>query len=147
MVRVKIGNILDCKENIIVHQVNVQGVMGGGVARQLANQYKGLEKEYSEFCKIYNNNYNLLKGRVFKIMLQGKFIMNMFSQKENFDTDYAAIKKGLEEIKCYAMEFNLSVCIPYGIGCGIANGDWNKVYKIIEKVFDNYNVTLYRLEK
>lgn len=51
MVNIKQGNILDAKENIIVHQVNVQGIMGGGVARQLANQYKELEKEYSKFCK------------------------------------------------------------------------------------------------
>jgi len=27
MIRIIDGNILDCKENIIVHQVNVQGIM------------------------------------------------------------------------------------------------------------------------
>lgn len=146
MDKVKQGNILECNENIIVHQVNTQGIMGGGVARQLANRYINLEKEYSEFCKLYNNDYNKLKGKVFKIMLEGKIIMNMFSQKENFDTDYEAMKIALEEIKEYAKSFKLSVAIPYGIGCGIANGDWNIVYKIIEEVFNDYDVTLYRLE-
>lgn len=146
MDKVKQRNILECNENIIVHQVNVQGIMGGGVARQLANRYINLEKEYSEFCKLYNNDYNKLKGKVFKIMLEGKIIMNMFSQKENFDTDYEAMKIALEEIKEYAKSFKLSVAIPYGIGCGIANGDWNIVHKIIEEVFNDYDVTLYRLE-
>lgn len=146
MIKIKQGNILNCDEDIIVHQVNVQGIMGGGVARQLADQFKGLEEEYSEYCKLYNNNYNQLKGQVFKIMIQGKFIMNMFSQKENFDTDYEMMQIALEEIKKYATSFNLSVAIPYGIGCGIANGDWNIVYKIIEEVFSDYDVTLYRLE-
>lgn len=146
MVNIVNGNILNCKEDIIVHQVNVQGIMGGGVARQLADQFKGLEEEYSEYCKLYNNNYNQLKGQLFKIMLEGKFIMNMFSQKENFDTDYKMMEIALKEIKKYAKELNLTVCMPYGIGCGIANGDWNIVYKIIEKVFSDYNVTLYRLE-
>lgn len=113
MVNIREGNILDCKENIIVHQVNVQGVMGGGVARQLALQYPNLEKEYSEFCKVYNNNYKELKGKVFKIMLQGKFIMNMFSQAEDFNTDYEAMNKALEEIKQYAKSFNLNIAIPY----------------------------------
>lgn len=113
MVKIKQGNILNCTEDIIVHQVNVQGVMGGGLARQLALQYPELEKEYREFCKLYNNNYELLKGQVYKIMLQGKFIMNMFSQKENFDTDYEAMKIALEEIKQYARGFNLSIAIPY----------------------------------
>lgn len=73
--------------------------------------------------------------------------MNIFSQKENFDTDYEAMKIALEEIKQYAKDFKLSICMPYGIGCGIANGDWNIVYKIIEEVFSDYDVTLYRLEE
>ena len=147
MVKIKQGDILEANENIVVHQVNVQGIMGGGVARQLARYYTVLEKEYSEFCKIYDNDYNKLKGKVFKIMINGKFIMNMFSQKENFDTDYEAMKIALEEIKEYARGFKLSIAMPYKIGCGIANGDWNEVYKIIEEVFNDYDVTLYKLEK
>ena len=71
----------------------------------------------------------------------------MFSQKENFDTDYSAMGIALIDIKAKARERNMSIAIPYGIGCGIANGDWNRVYKIIEKVFDDYNVTLYKYEK
>ena len=70
----------------------------------------------------------------------------MFSQKPNFDTDYEAMKKALVYIKKWAENNNLTIAIPYGIGCGIANGDWNKVYKIIEEVFNDYDVTLYRLE-
>lgn len=118
---------------------------GGGVARQLADRYENLEKEYSEFCEIYDNDYNKLKGKVFKIMIDGKFIMNMFSQKENFDTDYEMMKIALEEIREYARSFKLSIAIPYNIGCGIANGDWKIVYKIIEEVFRDYDVTLYKL--
>ena len=72
--------------------------------------------------------------------------MNTFSQKENFDTDYKMMKEGLEEVKRYAKTFNLKIAIPYKIGCGIAKGDWEKVYKIIEEVFSDYEVTLYRLE-
>ena len=37
----------------------------------------------------------------------------MFSQKENFDTDYEAMKIALEEIKQYAKVFKLSICMPY----------------------------------
>ena len=48
-------------------------------------------------------------------------------------------------IRMWAENNNLSIAIPYGIGCSIANGDWNKVYKIIEKVFEDYDVTLYKL--
>lgn len=146
MIKIKIGNILDAEEDIICHQVNVQGYMGGGVARQLADKYKGLEEKYNKYCKDSNNEYSRLKGRVFKFYAKNKIIMNIFSQKPNFDTDYEAIKECFEFIKRSAKMTKRSIAIPYGIGCGIANGDWNTVYKIIEKVFSDYKITLYKLE-
>lgn len=79
-------------------------------------------------------------------MTENKVIANMFSQKENFDTDYLNMKIALTYLKKFAQENDLSIAIPYGIGCGIANGEWDKVYKIIEKVFSDYDVTLYKLE-
>ena len=33
MINIKNGNLLEAKENIMVHQVNVDGIMGGGVAK------------------------------------------------------------------------------------------------------------------
>lgn len=147
MVNIKIGNILNCSEDIIVHQVNVQGVMGGGVARQLADQYSGLEKNYSKHCKLLDNDYEILKETTLFYKENNKIICNIFSQKPNFNTDYSSIKKCLQYIKLWAGNNNLSIAIPYGIGCGIANGDWNIVYKIIEEVFEDYNVTLYKLEE
>lgn len=146
MVKIKIGNILDAEEDIIVHQVNVFGSMGGGLARQLANQYPGLEEEYRKCCSNYNNNYEKLKGIVLFIDYKEKLIANVFSQKTNFDTDYNSLITCLEKIKGCAISKSKTVCMPYKIGCGIANGDWNIVYKIIEEVFNDYDVTLYRLE-
>lgn len=114
MVKIVNGNILNCNEDIIVHQVNVQGIMGGGVARQLANRYINLEKEYSEYCKALDNDYKYLKGKVFFCEVNdNKTICNMFSQKENFDTDYEAMKKALTYIKAWAENNDLSIAIPY----------------------------------
>lgn len=147
MIKIVNGNILNCAEDVTVHQVNIQGVMGGGVARQLANKYKGLEGFYSKHCSILDNDYEVLGGTTLIYEENNKIICNIFSQKPNFDTDYNAIKKCLEYVKLWASNNNLSICIPYGIGCGIANGNWDIVYKIIEKVFSDYDVTLYRLEE
>lgn len=51
MVTIKNGDILESTENIICHQVNVDGIMGGGLARQIASCYPDVEKGYREFCK------------------------------------------------------------------------------------------------
>jgi hypothetical protein len=40
---------------------------------------------------------------------------------------------------------NDSIALPYNLGCGLASGDWNIVYKIIEEVFNDYDVTIYKL--
>ena len=119
----------------------------GGVARQLADKYQGLEQTYSDYCKKHNNRFIDLSGDVFLYETPKKIIANMFSQNENFDTNYLNMEIALKEIKRIAEREKLSIAIPYGIGCGIASGDWKTVYKIIEEVFSNYDVILYKLER
>lgn len=145
MVKIINKNILDCTEDIIVHQVNCQGIMGAGVARQLADTYKGLEEQYRLFCESNNYDYALLRGRVFKVNTDNKTICNMFSQTLDFKTAYKAMETALTTIKNMAKDLNLSVCMPYNIGCGIADGNWKIVEQIIADVFNDYEVTLYRL--
>ena len=113
MVKIKIGNILNYDEDIICHQVNIQGYMGGGVARQLADEFKGLEEFYSEHCKELENDYRYLSGTVLFYGDYGKTIANMFSQMPDFTTDYIAMEKCLRYIKAWAENNNLSISIPY----------------------------------
>ena len=96
-------------------------------------------------CEENKFDYEELKGLAFIKQYNDKYIANIFSQKPNFDTDYEMMKRAFNWVKIKMQDFKLSVAIPYGIGCGIANGDWNIVYKIIEEVFSDYDVTLYKL--
>lgn len=146
MVKVKIGNILDAKEDIICHQVNVQGIMGGGVAKQLASKYKLLEENYRFCCEMHLFDYELLKNSIYYFVTGKNIIANLFTQKENFDTDYESMEKCFIHLKNLAINTKRSIAMPYKIGCGIAHGDWNIVYKIIKKVFCDCDVTLYKLE-
>lgn len=147
MVIIKSGDLLKAEEDILVHQVNVEGIMGGGVARQIAEKYLNVEKEYIKFCKKYNNNYQQLRGKVDLIKEKGKYIANMFSQDKSFNTDYEAMEIALEKVRDYAEQENLTVAMPFKIGCGIAKGDFNLVLDVISKVFKGYKVVLYKLEE
>lgn len=147
MIKIINGNILNCIEDIIVHQVNVDGIMEGGLAKQIASQYPKVEKEYIKFCDKNNFVYENLKGKVLIIKENSKNIANIFSQKPNFDTDYQSMQVALEKVRKYTEEHNLSVAIPFKIGCGIANGDWELVLDVINKAFKDYEVVIYRLEK
>ena len=148
MVKIKKRNLLKARTDIIVHQVNVQGIMGGGVAKQLSLKYSGLEKYYSNYCKKYQNDYDLLKGHVlpFTTKSDHKLIFNIFSQTPDFKTDYEIFRHCIREVRYIAQKFKLKVAMPYGIGCGIANGDWNKIMNIIIEEFRGSKVTLYMLE-
>lgn len=150
MVKVKSGNLLKAKEDILVHQVNVDGVMGGGVARQLAELFPYLEKNYSIYAENKENNFGKLFGDVLFyscIEVPKQIVANVFSQDKRFNTNYEALRIAFKKVKKFAMKNNYTIAMPYGIGCGIANGEWGKVYKIIEDVFNDYEVMLYRLEE
>ena len=109
MVKIKKGNLLKARTDIIVHQVNVQGVMGGGVARQLSLKYQGLEKFYSNYCKKYNNDYDLLKGHTlpFTTKSDHKLIFNIFSQTSDFKTDYKMFRHCIRVMRYRSQKFKL----------------------------------------
>ena len=56
--------------------------------------------------------------------------------------------KALKEIHDFAKERNLSVAIPYKIGCCRAGGDWNIVFDIINEIFyDSVPMEIYKYEE
>lgn len=145
----KKGDILKANENIICHQVNIDGIMGGGLALQIARTYPDVEIKYKKFCRCYNYDYEKLKGNGVIVKIGHlKFIENCFTQKPNFDTDYEALEKCFRYLLELCKYHNYSICIPYMMGCGIANGDWNKVSNILKKLSNEYqiNISVYRLE-
>lgn len=145
----KTGDILKATENIICHQVNVDGVMGGGLALQIANAYPEVERLYKNFCEYCNNDYERLKGRVYEIEVENKYtIGNCFTQKPNFDTDYEAIKQVFRGYMIECKNQNTTIAVPFKYGCGIAKGDWNIVSKIFEDLSNEYgiDISVYKLE-
>lgn len=150
MITYKIGDLLKATENVICHQVNADGVMGGGLALQIANTYPSVENIYKAYCKVHKYNYEEVKGKhLYVEITKNKIITNCFTQKPNFDTDYQAINLCFTDIFKFCKKQNFSLAIPYKYGCGIANGNWEDVETIIKHLaglFD-LNVAIYRLEE
>ena len=159
------GNIFDTHCNIICHQVNCQGVMGHGIAKQVKEKYKGVFNEYKRYCDAHADNREAMLGEALIVDIdygaavldwlvdkERKYIANIFGQLTygtGLRTDYKALVLGLEVVANFAKEHNLSVAIPYKIGCGLAGGDWNKVNTLIEGVFagTELEVLMYRYEQ
>lgn len=144
----KKGDILKATEDVICHQVNTYGTMGGGLAAQIAKLYPEVEKAYKNHCRAYGYNWKILKGNAFMVREDKKIIENCFTQN-GFETDYIALKTCFGKIIRMCLKNNYTMAIPYKYGCGIASGNWSIVEKIIERLSNYYglDISIYQLEE
>ncbi len=149
MIKVVVGNIVFAKETILAHQVNCKGVMGSGVARTLREKYPEIFLGYHEYCVKYGahnlGNINIVKCH------DGHIVVNIFGQNDyGYDgkayTVTSALKDGLLKLRDYAKINNLSVAIPYKIGCGRGGGDWSEIMNFISANFQDVDLTIYKWE-
>ncbi|MEK4790360.1 macro domain-containing protein [Bacillus sp. FSL K6-2971] len=158
MIRVIEGNILDTTKDIVCHQVNCKGVMGAGLAKQIKSKYPNVYKDYKRLCddeKIKSRKNGLLGATQFIDVSKSKTIANLFAQKnygvKSRQTDYEAMELCLKSLKHvvsddYSKYKDCSIAIPYGIGCGLAGGDWEIVSRMIEDILVDCDVTLYKFK-
>lgn len=115
--------------------------MGDGLAKDLANKYPNLKIEYLEFIKTFKDKNDLL-GKVLLVEVKKDlYIANFFSQlkygkdKNIVYTSYEAFESCINSLKeVNDNEFNLPIYFPKFIGCGLANGDWVIIRKLIQKI-------------
>ena len=137
-------DIFESGADIICHQVNCQGAMNSGIAKQVREKYPIVYEAYTEWCS--QNKPDYLLGRAQPVNTECKtIIVNIFAQ-ENFGydgkcyTDYSALRNGLKTVH---LNFkNNTIAIPYLMGCHRGGGDWNVVYKMIEEIFSDCEVLI-----
>lgn len=147
MVNIKSGDIFDSGANIICHQTNCLGVMGAGLALQIKRRYPDVFTRYKAYCGLAKSPKELLGTSLLIPVSERQYIANCFGQvaygRTSPQTDYAALKKALTEVRTFAEEHGgLSVAIPFRIGCGLAGGQWHIVKKLIDEVFGNSSITV-----
>lgn len=149
MVKVYVGDVFTSGADIICHQVNCLGIMGAGIALEIRRRYPKVYDEYINYTHS-RDDYKSRLGEVLYVPTgeNSPIIANIFGQLEigkGLQTNYDALRKAFTNIKEYANKNNMSIAIPHGIGCGLAGGDWNVVYGIINEVFcdDIDDVTIY----
>lgn len=151
------GNIFSrlsaSKPTYICQQVNCKGVMGAGLAMQIRSQWPVVYQRYLEFC--YGNDGNKL-GTYQEVLVEPKlYIVNLFGQdgygRSERQTNYAALAAALFSFfkDCAQKNRDATIRLPYGLGCGLAGGDWNMVLTIISDAAkaSNLNVEIWKLQK
>ena len=135
MVIEKKGNILDCEERFMVQQVNCCGVMGSGLALQIKTKYPEVEECYKRYCEKFTDKLERLGKCNIVCCEDGVYVGNLFGQveygrdKSVIYTDFSALFEAIKEVCSYANALGFSkIAVPYKLGCGLANGNWEHVY-------------------
>ena len=152
-------DIFESGADFICHQVNCQGVMGSGIAKQIKDRYPEVYKAYKKTCNSEDPK-NLL-GRV-EMLLTSEYpdsfgVINIYGQLNyGYDgkcyTDYNALQKAFSEINKYAAAIPRSkeektFAFPYKFGCARGGGDWNTVYNMIKETFTDCTIYICEYDK
>lgn len=130
-------SILDVTDGIICHQIN-PFTMGAGLARQIRVRYP---KHYDDFLEWKSTRNNVWLGHVvFTDHYAPLYIVGLCAQEEygrepnKCYTRYDALKDCLKQLDYICLKHHRSkLYVPYGIGCGLAGGDWGHVLHYIKE--------------
>ena len=138
------------KTDVFCHQCNCFGKMGAGIAKQIASVYPEVkDADIANFRK--NGAYKQL-GTILPVKCEdGRICVNMYSQfhyGRGLQTNYEKFEDCLRKLAWYLKDYpQKTVGFPYGIGCGLAGGNWNIVEKMLrdfaEKVQNDVYVVRY----
>lgn len=148
MIRIVEGDLLRSGARYICHQVNCQGVMGSGVAKQIREKWPDVYDRYKVLCDRYSGNREQLLGRAQGVRVTGySVVVNLFGQNQygrdgSQYTDINALRRGCETLSAHA-NLGDTIAMPYRIGCGLGGGDWGKVMDMLTGVFREHYLTLY----
>ena len=151
MIHIVKGNLLESDCNVIAHQVNCMGVMGAGIAAKIKQKYPWAYRAYYFQCRSHLGAHELLgtaqivpepceEDEYRRIPATRLRVVHLYGQykygRERQHTVYQAVEDALHlMLRNLHQDQDLKIGLPYGMGCGLAGGNWGIVSEIIEKVF------------
>ena len=160
------GNLLDCNDAVIVHQMNCVGVHPEGLSAQIAQRYQ-YSNEYIRRHRLEKSTYCAPEDQATPGTIvvstpfdqsRGPVVVGLYAQydcnpmcgptpKDTADLRSRWFALALMALRNYLVREQLpSVAFPYEIGCGQNGGDWRLYSQMIYKFADNapFTVTIYR---
>jgi len=153
MVKYVKGNLLDSDCDYICHQVNCQGAMNSGIAKQIRERwpevYEKYRREY-EFWTVQMGRSASPLGNIDIVRLNNsdQAVINMYAQPGyGYDgkqyTSYNAFEHALKLIKAYLLN-DAKIGFPKNIGCGLGGANWKIISAMIEEILGkDFEVYIY----
>lgn len=145
----KTGNLLDAQTDVIAHQVNCQGVMGSGVAKQIRDKWPRVYDSYVSYCYDYIACTHELLGECQLVQINdNQYVANLFGQNYYGKdgkryTSYDAIYEALTSLRQQMMGDNLkSLAIPFHMSCDRGGADWKVLIAMLYSIFEETDITI-----
>ena len=170
IMEIREGNIVnEVTEGIIIQQVNAQGVMGSGVAKDIREKWPQVFDEYIKAVGqpyTQKENGRLLLGTMIPVKVDANlWVCNIVGQQffgrepgkqpGGRYTSYDALADGMKKVCAFALENPIiSADLKWAdrnelhfplMGCGLGGGDWGIVSGIIKSVASHFETTLWLL--
>lgn len=147
------GDLLEIQKtmnlDVICHQVNCQGKMASGIAKQIRDTYPQVYDAYkAKYDAVVQYGSHIMLGDVQFVGLYEDFyqeikhqhVCNMFAQNNfGYDgkryTSYDAFWICLNKIK-QSLQPGSTIGFPYKIGCDRGGANWNIIEAMIREVLD-----------
>ena len=151
------GNVLNGGYGAVIHQANSRVQFGAGIALEIKKRFPKAYKADMDFPvdagrkRLGKFSYALVEHPYNGEMI----IVNVYGQdhwggrgpkNDGVRTEYEYLEKGIRDAIIYIKENYPGVksfAVPRLIGCGLAGGDWKRVYSDLQKIVDDLDVVLY----
>lgn len=123
------GNIFLTEQRILTVPVNLEGVMGKGLARDVKRLYQDVFEEYHEACR----RKRITEGTPYLFKRDPTRWFLFFPTKRNWRqrSKIEDIKSGLQWIMTYQQDLKIhSLALP-ALGCGLGGLKWTDVKPLI----------------
>ncbi len=144
------GDLFTTTSKVIAHGCNCSGGFGSGIAGIISNNYPVVRDAYMNKYKAVGWSLGEIQG--VKYDLYKYTFINCATQqfcgsngKDFCYFDYIAFEVCLNKINLYLISQGIKEFSIPKIGAGLAGGDWNKIYAIIEKLYLNNNDILIKI--
>ncbi|MCT7965066.1 hypothetical protein NG799_01805 [Laspinema sp. D1] len=128
------ANLLDMEYGMICHQVNLKGVMGAGLAKQIRDKYPQVYQQYKNCLE------NKSLGDILAVSVADNLmVLNLFAQTDigtgQQQTNMTALKECCAAVRRFNRDWDymMPIYLPYNLGCGLGGANWSEVSKLIEE--------------
>lgn len=144
MIHIQRGDLLQSDCTVIAYQCNCFATMGAGIAKQIKQRYPEAYGSDRRFPIPIGSRKRL--GHFSKAQVGDRLIYNLYGQYRygrGKQTELSMLENPVHSMLEDLRQHEGKIGFPYGMGAGLAGGDWNEIEKMLERCSEEFKRDLF----